>query len=331
MRARPSATPPAALRALVLGLAGLLLATSGCSASDSASGSASGSAGPGTARTTAAGPAHETGSPATAPTAYRRYVALGDSYTAAPLVPPTDTSTICLRSAVNYPALVARALPGTRLTDVSCSGATTGDVTARQSSPISQQSVPPQIRAVTGRTDLVTVGLGGNDDGLFGAVLGQCLQVASTDPAGAPCRTAFATQDPTRLDRAFSDIRRNIAGVVAAVRERAPRARVLVVGYPQIIPATGRCADLPLAAGDYAFGRRVNRGLTEAVRRGAAAARAEYVDLWRPSAGHDICGADPWINGRVTSAARALAYHPLAVEQQQVARLVLAALERPAP
>ena len=272
-------------------------------------------------------PAHEAGSPATAPTAYHRYVAIGDSYTAAPLVPPTDVSTICLRSGVNYPALVARAMPGTRLTDVSCSGATTADVTAPQEGR--DGSVPPQIDAVTPRTDLVTIGLGGNDDGLFEAVLGHCLEVAASDPSGAPCRTAFARRSPQQLTRTFADIRHHIAGVVRDVRRRAPDVRVLVIGYPQIVPASGRCEDLPLAAGDYRFGRTINHGLTRAVRRGAADARATYVDLWGPTAGHDICAPDPWINGRVTSAARALAYHPLAVEQRHVADLVLAALGRP--
>ena len=42
---------------------------------------------------------------------YRSYVALGDSYTAAPLVPSTDTSNGCLRSSGNYPSLVAAAMP----------------------------------------------------------------------------------------------------------------------------------------------------------------------------------------------------------------------------
>src|SRR3954449_4668189 len=77
-------------------------------------------------------PARTTGAPATAPTAYDQYVAIGDSYTAAPLVPPTDGSTICLRSGVNYPALIAEAMPGTALTDVSCSGATTANATQPQ-------------------------------------------------------------------------------------------------------------------------------------------------------------------------------------------------------
>src|SRR6478735_6166494 len=70
-------------------------------------------------------PATTTGDPTSTPTRYDEYVALGDSYTAAPLVPPTDTSTICLRSGVNYPALVTQAMPGTALTDVCCSAAAT--------------------------------------------------------------------------------------------------------------------------------------------------------------------------------------------------------------
>ena len=268
-----------------------------------------------------AAPAHVTGSPTGAPTAYDEYVALGDSYTAAPLVPPTDTSTICLRSGVNYPALVAEAMPGTTLTDVSCSGATTGNTTTPQTGRTG--SVPPQLDALDRGTDLVTVGLGGNDDRLFGGVLGRCMQVAATDPAGSPCRDSFASRDGDRIETTFTDIAANIAEVVRAVRERSPHARVLVIGYPQIIPGSGTCDLLPLAAGDYPFAREINERLTEAVRTGAERSDAEYVDVWTPSAGHDICGEEPWINGRVTSADTALAYHPLAVEQQAVAQLVL--------
>ncbi|MFD7408719.1 hypothetical protein ACFV7R_40130 [Streptomyces sp. NPDC059866] len=50
------------------------------------------------------------------------YVALGDSYASAPLV-PTQADATCLRSHQNYPSLVARSRSAT-LTDVSCSGAT---------------------------------------------------------------------------------------------------------------------------------------------------------------------------------------------------------------
>lgn len=272
-------------------------------------------------------PARSTGSPTAAATPVDRYVALGDSYTAAPLVPPTDLSTTCLRSQVNYPALVAEALPGTRLTDVSCSGATTADVTRPQVGQLGQTGrVPPQIDAVTRGTDLVTIGLGGNDDQLFGGLISRCTQAAGSDPTGSPCTDSYDAAATTALDSTFTRIADNLAGVVAKVRDRAPRARILVVGYPQVVPVSGACDALPLAAGDYPFVHEVNRRLTEALRVGATRAGAEYVDVWRASAGHDICSADPWINGQVTSAQTALAYHPLAAGQQAVADLVLARL-----
>jgi lysophospholipase L1-like esterase len=268
------------------------------------------------------GPAETTGSPAAAPTTYDEYVALGDSYTAAPLVPPTDTSNACLRSGVNYPALVAQGMPGTALTDVSCSGAATQNMTSPQTGMTG--AVPPQFDALRPSTDLVTIGLGGNDDGLFGTLLGECTRLASADPTGSPCTTRFEGTADGSLDR----IRSNLAGVVAGVRERSPDARVLLIGYPQIVPESGTCADLPLAERDYAFARQVNEDLNDAVEAAAGDTDAEYVDVWGATEGHDICGADAWINGRVTSADRALAYHPLAVEQRAVADLVTDALHR---
>ncbi|WP_459975305.1 SGNH/GDSL hydrolase family protein [Nocardioides pyridinolyticus] len=264
-------------------------------------------------------PARETGAPVGAPTVYDQYVALGDSYTAAPLVPPTDTSTRCLRSAVNYPALVAEQLPGTELTDVSCSSAATRHTLRPQAGD--GGSVPPQFDALRPGTDLVTVGLGGNDERLFGGTLGNCVAVASQDPTGSPCTDA--ARGGRDIDRILARITDNLVQVVAGIEERSPDARILLIGYPQLIPASGTCDDLPLAEGDYAFARTINHGLARAVERAAEEAGVEFVDLWEPSAGHDICADEPWINGRVTSATTALAYHPLAVEQQAVADLVL--------
>src|SRR6478672_1383292 len=101
------------------------------------------------------------GTSAADPTRFHRYVALGDSYTAAPFVPLTQLSNGCLRSSDNYPALVAAGMPGTRLVDVSCSGADTASMTGIQR--IEGADQPPQFDALTRGTDLVTVGIGGND------------------------------------------------------------------------------------------------------------------------------------------------------------------------
>jgi lysophospholipase L1-like esterase len=302
MAARVLSTPRGALAVACL----LVLVVAGCRSSSDGSGA------------TGAPPASP-GDPS-APTAAAeprvgRYVALGESYTAAPGVPGRQSDDGCLRSAGNYPHLLAAALPAARLVDVSCSGADTGDVRTPQ-----LRGVRPQLAAVTADTDLVTIGLGGNDQDLFMRLVTTCLRQDPAAVAGSPCTDALGPA----VKPALRQMRGNLVRVVREVRNRAPSARILLVGYPQILPAAGTCANVPFAPGDYRFAREVNRGLTEAVRRAAITGGVTYVDVWSASAGHDICAAEPWING--LDGAGAAPFHPFAVEQAAVARLVAAAI-----
>ena len=77
-----------------------------------------------------------------------RYVALGDSYSAASGVLPPDPTAPpqCLRSTSNYPHVIAAAT-GAQLTDVTCGGADTGDYFAAQ-----YHGVAPQLDAADART-----------------------------------------------------------------------------------------------------------------------------------------------------------------------------------
>jgi lysophospholipase L1-like esterase len=303
MAARLRSAPRGALL-LLLGL-GLVL--SGCDASSGGAGGSS--AAPSTS------PEASAASPAAAEPRFGRYVALGDSYTAAPGVPGRQSDDGCLRSSRNYPHLLASALPITRLVDVSCSGADTGDMRTRQ-----LRGVRPQLAAVTRDTDLVTIGLGGNDQDLFIRLVTTCLRQDPAAVAGTPCADSLKPSVAPILRQMQQDL----VQVVRDVRGKAPSARIVLVGYPQIVPASGTCADVPFAPADYRFAHQVNHGLTEAVRQAAAASRATYVDVWRASADHDICAAEPWING--LNGPGAAPFHPFAAEQAAVARLVAAAV-----
>src|SRR5919109_3079172 len=69
----------------------------------------------------------------TACTPPQAYVALGDSYTAGPVIPvQLDDPGGCLRSDHNYPHLAAPETGLAPFRDVSCSGATTDDMTQPQ-------------------------------------------------------------------------------------------------------------------------------------------------------------------------------------------------------
>ena len=239
-----------------------------------------------------------------------RYVALGDSFTAGPLIPYVDADrAACLRSSANYPTVLRHWLHANRVVDVSCSGADTEDLRAEQ------------LRSVTTATDLVTVGIGGNDFSIFATLAQQCSELASTDPTGAPCRVALRRNDGTNPLLAQADrVGRRLAGALRTVAERAPDAVVAVVGYPRILPASGTCTSVPLAAGDYAFADRVERRLNTALRAAATRADATYVDTYGPSFGHDACaGGAAWVNGQDTRAVRALGFHPYASGMQATA------------
>ena len=230
-----------------------------------------------------------------------RYVALGDSFTAGPLIPYVDADrAVCLRSSANYPSVLGRWLRADRVVDVSCSGADTEDLRAEQ------------LRSVTADTDLVTVGIGGNDFSIFATLARECPELASSDPAGAPCRVALRRPDGTDPLLAQADrVGDRLVGVLRTVTERAPDAVVAVIGYPRLLPASDTCASVPLAAGDYAFADRVERRLNAALRQAAVRTGATYIDTYGPSRGHDACAADAaWVNGQDTRAVRALGFHP---------------------
>ncbi len=251
----------------------------------------------------------------------QRYVALGDSYTSAPLVPVTDVANGCFRSSGNYPARVARAL-GAHLVDRSCGGATTRHLWRPQF-----PGVPPQLRAVNRRTDLVSLGIGGNDGEVFRRMLENCARANFRSEGAQPCRERMTTASGRdRLLDAVARTRASLLRAVRAIHHRAPDARVLLVGYPQLLAAGRSCDQLPLAHGDYAYVAKVNRALDQNLRYAARRAEATYVDVWSASKGHDICAKHPWVNGSQNDQQRAAAFHPFATEQQAVADLVVRTL-----
>ena len=255
-----------------------------------------------------------------------RYVALGDSFTSGAGLPLTRRDAFsCGRSSLSYPHLVAQAI-GAELVDVSCGGATTENGTEPQS--LGGESWPPQLSAVTKDTDLVTVGLGGNDLSWYLELMFSCTSAAAADPTGNPCEEQ-GTSPESDLTALPPQIGARLEALLTEVHRRAPAARVLLVGYPQLVPARGTCPELPLATGDYPFVRAQWEAMDASMREAAAAAGATYVAVLGPSEGHDICaGPDAWVNGFEARSGVAAAYHPLAGGQAAVAELVEEALSR---
>ena len=95
--------------------------------------------------------------------------------------------------------------------------------------------------------------IGGNDENVFTTLVGQCTGLRAQDPTGSPCRDFMNSSGHDKLLAALDRTQRNITAAVSAVKAKAPRARILLVGYPHIISSTSTCSQLPLARGDYAY------------------------------------------------------------------------------
>jgi lysophospholipase L1-like esterase len=232
------------------------------------------------------------------------YVALGDSYAAAPLVLPIDTSDLrCSRSLADYPHAAAKAL-GAKLTDVSCSGATVDDFNTSQF-----PGTKPQYDALNRDTDIVSVTIGGNDSEMVQSALG-CLNLLPK-PVGSSCAARY-TKDGTDLLKTRIDAWAPAFGAALdRIGEQAPKAKVFVVGYGNYIRPGGCYPTQPIwdVDADYIQGK-VNY-LSTTLKTVAQKHGATFVDTYSIGVGHDTCAApaDRYMEGLMPTHA-ALPLHP---------------------
>ncbi|HYJ22199.1 MAG TPA: SGNH/GDSL hydrolase family protein [Solirubrobacterales bacterium] len=251
-----------------------------------------------------------------------RYVALGDSYSAASGVLPPDlfAPLQCLRSVRNYPHVIA-ATTGAQLRDVTCGAAETGDYFEAQ-----YPGVAPQLDAVKPDTQLVTMTIGGNDSGVFINTILSCGTAGlSTLGQGSPCKDRYGSSFEDTINTTTYP---SLVKSLTAVRARAPNAEVAILGYPWITPATGGCFDrLPIAQGDVPYVRGIQATLNDAIRRAAAATGATYVSLDAVSEGHDACRpiGVRWVEP-VLQGTNPVIVHPNALGESQMAAQTMTVL-----
>ncbi|TWP53294.1 SGNH/GDSL hydrolase family protein [Lentzea tibetensis] len=201
------------------------------------------------------------------------YVALGDSYSSGVGTGSyIGSSGGCKRSNYAYPALWAAARSVASFSFQACSGARTGDVLN-------------QLGALSASTTLVSVTVGGNDAG-FTDVITTC--------------TFGTDQDCTnRTNQAKTYVQNTLPGlldnVYAQIRNRAPGAQVVVLGYPRMYKVPGSC-NAGLSETKRAAINGAADALAVVIGQRAGAKGFTFRDLRTPWTGHEICSSDWWMN-----------------------------------
>ena len=254
------------------------------------------------------------------------YVALGDSFAAGPLILPQVALDPCFRSGNDYAHLVAAALHVSTFRDVTCSSATTTDMTSPQSATLPwDPAAPPQFNALTRSTTLVTVTIGANDAGLVGLAEG-CLNLLPP-PLGTSCKATDTAGGVDKGANAVDGAIPKVAATLDAIHQRSPHAKVIVTSYGDYAPSGGCYPIQPIWSqdSDYVQGL-VDRIGTETRALTASRPWAGYVDFIGPGAGHTACNPGVnWVTGFVPVNG-IVPLHPTAQGEAAFARLVLASL-----
>ena len=259
------------------------------------------------------------------PPAQTNYVALGDSFSSgegnAPFDAGTDESTNrCHRSADAWPRIASSSV-----WLVACSGAKIRDLYSPQyssgpdaaSGQIGQlRTIDRNLRREGRRVDVVTLMISGNDVGFSGLVK-DCYGFATS-----------CLENPEVYGARVRAQQLRVVLAIAAIKNAAPNARVILVGYPRALPATARqqtqCNWLSSTERSRVNTLTVN--LDTMLKRAARQAGVRYVTTLDTLDGRELCtqtswvfAVDPTIYGTDTRQA-----HPLRPWQE-----VVAALTRP--
>jgi lysophospholipase L1-like esterase len=253
-------------------------------------------------------------------------VVLGDSYASAAL--PFDRGTlqvlgapsVCARGPA-WPRLLMPANMRLSLTHVSCSGAVVADLIDRRM----RAGEILQVQALSEETDIVMLGIGGNDAG-FSEVFAACR----TEDASA-CVTAGERMKPQAAALSGSLVR-----LYRTVLAKAPNAVVIVVMYADSLPAAGTpgldaCSALrapgdSISDADLAVLAEWGTDIANRVRGAVATVndpRLRIADLADAFLGHRLCGPEPYQWGRDGE----IPFHPNAAGHAALAARLSAVLD----
>lgn len=185
---------------------------------------------------------------------------------------------------------------------------------------------PPQFDRLTRSTDLVTVGIGGNDAGLAGAVI-SCLNllpsitllpgVGLPTPLGRPCEQQWVVGGIDTMSESIKAAKPKVVAALKAIKKRSPKARVILVNYLAGLPQTGGCWPYqPVLNEDMEWLQKKFLELNGMLRSAAADGGAELADTYTPTIGRDVCQSPTvrYVEGlvplSVNGPAIAVPFHP---------------------
>lgn len=254
-----------------------------------------------------------------------KIIALGSSFAAGPGIPPL-ASRQTLRSTINYPPLIASRL-GASLVDLTVSGATLLNLLNTPQGMFG--SLPPQVEGVTSDADLVTITGGGNDLGYIGGMMRDSFRTTMLGSMVAWMMLPILQPDTVPKE---DEVVERFRKVIDAVRERAPKARILLVEYITILGSDVRPGvNVPLNEEQVAHYREIAQTVQRIYARAAEGKeRCEVIAVADLSEAHGVGSEDPWCTGHGWGGfvGGEMSYHPNKRGMEAVADIIHVKLKK---
>jgi len=161
------------------------------------------------------------------------------------------------------------------------------------------------VSALSTTTTLVSITIGGNDAG-FSTVMETCVLAPTSVclSAVAAAEAYVAGELPARLEATLQTIRAD-----------APRAKIVVLGYPDLYDLSESSSCIGLSTADRTALNQGAGDLDSALATAAATAGDTYADVRGEFAGHEICDSGSWLHS-VDIFSLSSSYHPTAAGQE---------------
>jgi hypothetical protein len=240
-----------------------------------------------------------------------RYVAMGDSVSAGAGLAGSKADKACGRSAEAYPNIVADEL-GYQLQQLSCGGAKVDEgIYGKQR--VRGPDPAPQLDAAFagGEPQLISMTIGANDV-RWSRQVRSCISGRCDSKWDSRKMQVYLFDLRLELDHAMSEIQRRSTGTPPTV---------ILTGY--FSPLATTCeAFSRVTASEVAWAKSQVAALNNLIKDVADDYRfARYAPV--NFNGHELCSADPWIQGASDPAP----IHPTAEGQEAIARSVITAVQ----
>ena len=219
---------------------------------------------------------------------YTSYFAMGDSYSSGEGTPPYFDAS-CGRSYSGFAYHLGVGAPSPTM--IACAGATIDDVDKVSQGSSGSQFWELMTSGTSVTNALITISIGGNDLG-FAPELEKCI-------------VSDCTSDQAALSQKITALQNRLAQVYLELRNYAPAADIIVVGYPLLIadPSQAVChnstTQSSLNAAKITMIRTLATQLNTVIQTAAQDAGLTYDAAYGAFAGHEACTSsqsNEWIN-----------------------------------